>query len=352
MVIKAVSQGASVPSNVNIKNTTNKNTETKLNTTSLQNTQEDELQSVEINEGVAESENVGASAQISAAMDKAQSQYTEVEQKYQEKIQECLKQIDEMQNRLKEINNQRCTLASKLTDENVNISDFMDSFRDLDKQKKEIYDNIDTILSNITELEQGLSDAQIQTQDILNQLSALTGQTGALLDVQSTLGTTGNNVEIGKSTPLGDAIVALGNSFVGVINNDAQGNKEFSGGVSQAWCADFASSIVKRAYQATGKPIPAGFGSSSVSGLLSWGQSNGRFIETKGKSNKAQIIAKNVKPGDLIIQKENGASHTGIVTKVNPDGSFETVEGNSSDAVKNRSYTADSAVLTGFISMS
>ncbi len=352
MVIKAVSQGASVSSNVNIKNTTNQNQETKVKSSDVQNPVEDELQEVEIDEGISESEGVSASSQVSDALDKAQQQYTEVEQKYQEKIQECLKQIDEMQNRLKEINNQRRSLASQLTDENTSISQFMDAFRDLDKQKNEIYNNIETILSNITELEQGLSDARIQTQDIINQLSALTGQSGSLLELQTSLNAGANNVEIGKSTPLGDAIVALGNSFVGVINSDAQGNKEFSGGKSQAWCADFASSIVKRAYQATGKTIPAGFGSSSVSGLLSWGQGNGRFIETKGKSNKAQIIASKIKPGDLIIQKENGASHTGIVTKVNPDGSFETVEGNTSDAVKNRQYKADDAKLTGFISMS
>ncbi len=53
----------------------------------------------------------------------------------------------------------------------------------------------------------------------------------------------------GEITPdmgLGDVIATLGNSFVGVINSDKEGNAAFSNGVSQAWCADFVTSIVKQ----------------------------------------------------------------------------------------------------------
>ena len=52
-----------------------------------------------------------------------------------------------------------------------------------------------------------------------------------------------------------------------------------------------------------------------------------------------------------MIEKRGGKSHTGIVTKVNPDGSFETVEGNTSNSVGARKYSANSPTLSGFISL-
>ena len=52
-----------------------------------------------------------------------------------------------------------------------------------------------------------------------------------------------------------------------------------------------------------------------------------------------------------MIEKNGGKSHTGIVTKVNSDGSFEVVEGNCSNKVAIQKYKATSPTLSGFISM-
>ena len=52
-----------------------------------------------------------------------------------------------------------------------------------------------------------------------------------------------------------------------------------------------------------------------------------------------------------MIEKKTGKSHTGIVKKVNADGSFETVEGNCSNSVTTRTYAANSPTLSGFISL-
>ena len=65
---------------------------------------------------------------------------------------------------------------------------------------------------------------------------------------------------------------------------------------------------------------------SSVNGLREWGEKNGCYRKVPS-SGKASYIAQNIKPGDIMIEKNGGKSHTGIVTKVNSDGSFETVEG-------------------------
>lgn len=138
-------------------------------------------------------------------------------------------------------------------------------------------------------------------------------------------------------------------AWVGKVNNDATGNRLFSpGGRTQHWCADFVTYNTKQTF---GSKLPSSFGSSSVSGLMSWGKSNNCYLDVASSSNKSQYIAQNVKPGDIMIEKRGGKSHTGIVTKVNSDGSFETVEGNTSNKVGKRKYNANSRTLSGFINL-
>ncbi len=126
-------------------------------------------------------------------------------------------------------------------------------------------------------------------------------------------------------------------SQVGVTEGSGQ-HTRYGGGANDPWCAHFVSWAFE---QANGGRAPWGH-QASVQGILDWGQKNNRFI------SKDQA-AGNVQPGDVIIYKSNGASHTGIVTRVNPDGSINTVEGNTSDAVRERTVTLDNAKLTGFV---
>lgn len=138
-------------------------------------------------------------------------------------------------------------------------------------------------------------------------------------------------------------------AWVGKVNNDAAGNRLFSpSGKSQAWCADFVTYNTRQTF---GNKLPSSFGSSSVSGLRDWGKSNNCYLDVTAASNKSQYIAQNVKPGYIMIEKRGGKSHTGIVTKVHSDGSFETVEGNTSNKVGKRKYSANSSTLSGFISL-
>ena len=140
----------------------------------------------------------------------------------------------------------------------------------------------------------------------------------------------------------------LAKSYVGKVNSDSEGNKLFSNGKAQPWCADFVSYVTKETF---GSKLPSSFKSfSSVSSLKQWGETNGCYKNVPA-SNKAQFIADNIKVGDIMIEKKGGKSHTGIVTKVNSDGSFETIEGNCGNKVAKQSYTADSSTLSGFISL-
>lgn len=140
----------------------------------------------------------------------------------------------------------------------------------------------------------------------------------------------------------GSAIVDTAMKYLGY--NESNGSYlKFTNGDEIAWCAAFVTYVVK---ETLGADTPSGFGSNAVSGLRDWGKANGRYIS---RSQWSQV-----KPGDIMIQKENGASHTGIVTKVDPDGTIHTIEGNTSNMVAERTYKPGSSgynKISGFVLM-
>ncbi len=150
-------------------------------------------------------------------------------------------------------------------------------------------------------------------------------------------------------TNFGSNVVSNARSYLGYKESDGS-YKLFTDGRTEAWCADFVTHVVEETCEETGKPKPSGFGSSSVSGLRDWGIQNGCYLQTDNKSNKGDVIAQNVKPGDVVIFK-NGISHTGIVESVNSDGSFTTIEGNTSDKVAERHYAANDSRVSGFVQL-
>lgn len=98
------------------------------------------------------------------------------------------------------------------------------------------------------------------------------------------------------------------------------------------WCAYFASWACRQA----GVPImDGGAGSGSVDAIYAWAQRTGR----------AQPAASSYtpKPGDLIVFNE----HIGVVEKVLPDGTIQSIEGNSSDQVARRTHPRSDAI--GFV---
>jgi len=131
------------------------------------------------------------------------------------------------------------------------------------------------------------------------------------------------------------ALVANARKFLGYNEKDGS-YKLFTGGRTEAWCADFVSYIARQ----TGVK---GFNFPSVSGILNWGKANGRF-------------SKQAKVGDAIIfkgwdpKRKKYASHTGIVTRVE-NGRVYTIEGNTSNKVAERSYALNDSKITGYVSI-
>ena len=93
------------------------------------------------------------------------------------------------------------------------------------------------------------------------------------------------------------------------------------------WCAYFTSWAARQA----GVPVgPNGSGFGSVDALYSWAQGAGKALPRTATPQ----------PGDLIVFHE----HIGIVESVGPNGTVNTIEGNSSDRVSRRQDRAGAAI--------
>ncbi len=155
------------------------------------------------------------------------------------------------------------------------------------------------------------------------------------------------------SNDIGSGLVKLASKYMGLNEKDGS-YKLFTNGRTESWCADFVTYVVNEYAKENGMSVAKGFGSPAVSNLMSWAQSKGVFDNTSKMSNneKLKYAQNNLSVGDVIIWKSNGASHTGIVKSINKDGTFTTVEGNSSDQVKSNKKSIYDKSLTGFIKLS
>jgi hypothetical protein len=136
---------------------------------------------------------------------------------------------------------------------------------------------------------------------------------------------------------LGQKMVAIASREVGVAESPPGSNNspriaEYRGATAGApgpgpWCAYFTSWVARQA----GAPVgPNGGGFGSVDALYSWAQSAGKALPRNATPQ----------PGDLIVWDE----HIGIVESVGPNGTVNTIEGNSSDRVSRRQHPAGSAL--------
>lgn len=157
---------------------------------------------------------------------------------------------------------------------------------------------------------------------------------------------------IGTGSGAGARMVALAQQEIGVSetggNNESTRIREYRTATAGAentpgpWCAYFVSYLAKE----SGAPIGAsGNGTGYVPTLQAWGKQENRYTEF-GQGTP--------KPGDIVIINWGGSGivdHTGIVERVDPDGTVHTIEGNSSDAVRRREYPPSTQHIDGFIAM-
>lgn len=139
--------------------------------------------------------------------------------------------------------------------------------------------------------------------------------------------------------------VQVAGSQVGVTGGNKQ-VRRYTQGRSEPWCADFVSWV----YEQSGHS-PFGH-QPGVAGIRSWGQRNGLYHDRSLYRPHS---------GDIVVFGND--EHTGIVERVDPDGTVHTIEGNTSGygrrggnsaydgACARHSYSPGSSWLTGYVNM-
>jgi len=178
----------------------------------------------------------------------------------------------------------------------------------------------------------------------------------------------GNSVD-NKRNALVESVTSMvdSTSYIQINEQNKLAYYYMSDNKVEAWCADTVRTFLMGIPGMDEKMQDEIKNIKSVSNLQKWAKEHGIYNETSSmkRNEKAQYISSSVHPGDIMIQKRNRTSHTGIVVEVYPDGytdpkthkkyppgSFKTVEGNTSNKLGYQIYAPNSNILSGFINMS
>lgn len=205
-----------------------------------------------------------------------------------------------------------------------------------------------TTLDRIVQL-QALVDPQAAARAAAAQRAATAGTTattsmGASATVTPLPSAFAGALRTASATPGSTPMIDAARSQSGVVeqppgSNDSPAIATYRQAVAGApgpgpWCAYFVSWAAQQA----GTPLgDQGQGFGAVDAIWSWAQQSGRAVPN------GPGVTPNV--GDVIILDQ----HTGIVTGVRPDGTVETIEGNTSDRVADRTHPPGEAI--GYVRM-
>ena len=203
--------------------------------------------------------------------------------------------------------------------------------------------SVDAVVARIAQLNSVLAP-QPATPVSTPQTAAPANATFASLMGQAASGTAATSaLPATGGTPAGQAMVNLARQEVGVAeqppgSNDspriAQYRQATAGSGVGPWCAYFTSWAAREA----GVPLgDQGQGYGRVDDVWAWAERSGKAMPAATAQPQ---------PGDLIVWDE----HIGIVESVRPDGSVQTIEGNSSDRVSRRVHAKGDAI--GYVRLS
>jgi CHAP domain-containing protein len=111
----------------------------------------------------------------------------------------------------------------------------------------------------------------------------------------------------------------------------------FTDGNAEAWCADFVSYVLRLAGRPFSGGQSGGWRIAAAAGVRDWFAARGRYVP--------RVVA-GPRPGDVVYFRH---SHVGIVVAVRGPV-LTTIEGNASDAVRERTYAEWRAIadIDGF----
>lgn len=329
-----------------INNNTNISSELKQEyneTTNKLNTAETELKSKQKEYDQAKDKILRIKEEISRKQGQIEGTQDETKkERLQNEITGLSNDLSKAEQALPSISQEIDKLNSSIKKYKTNLSEITNKIEKADaktaqkiKEKQLELDNIDSqLISDLADIDNQIESIEKLQLQSIHQAGADSAHYDDISSGVVSDGTVGKN-----------AAQALANatSQIGVReatgHNDGAEIAKYRNGVDNnaAWCASFVSWCYK------GNDI---FGyQASVSGIQMAAQKQNLYAE-KGTYTP--------KPGDVMIQK-NGASHTGIVESVDPDGTIHTIEGNTSNCVARRTYKPGSNgynKISGWVKMS
>jgi hypothetical protein len=200
--------------------------------------------------------------------------------------------------------------------------------------------SFDVVMARMAQLQSLLAPAAPSTAVAATTAPATTTSIASQLKIASAATLTPTAAPAGNA---GQAILNAVRPEVGVAeqppgSNDspriAQYRQATAGSGVGPWCAYFTSWAAREA----GVPLgDNGQGFGRVDDVYAWAQKAGKAIPNTGDVKP--------QPGDLIVWDE----HIGVVDSVGPDGTINTIEGNSSDQVSRRSYAPGERPAIGYV---
>lgn len=218
--------------------------------------------------------------------------------------------------------------------EEENLKQLEKDLEELMNEAEEAYPDLAEYREKYDEAKKAYEEEQVKAKEAVDTaLNNLAVAQKELNELNTAISKAETKETIQENSPSGmtkltQTAVELAYSQLGVYEDagDNRGTMEkYGGNPGDPWCASFVSWLYGKGQSGNDSPIQY---SASVDGLRSQAVSAGYYSE---------VGTYTPVPGDIMIQKSNGASHTGIV--VGCDGEYVyTIEGNSSDAVRERKY--------------
>lgn len=239
-----------------------------------------------------------------------------------------LEEKKEEENKLKSQNQQELnTIQEQIAQKNPEIAEKMS------KIQEEIQTIEETKEKDVAEIDSQIQAKREEANKYQKEIGQKTGEAESLTGAKM----------VQDALKLAEEELAKGVYELTGNNDNPEIDKYRNGAANgQPWCASFVSWIYG-AGQNSDNAATFGY-DASVSGIKSKAESAGYYAQKGSYTPQA---------GDLMIQKNN-ASHVGVVTGVDADGTIHTIEGNSSDRVQRCSYAPGSSgynKISGWVKM-
>ncbi len=296
-----------------------------------QSTNENDLQTLDLAETEGTGKTEGASKTSSTAQSAAndiQTAVSSAEEQYNKNIQLYYEQIETLRQQLQDIDEQRRNLAMQLA-QGGDISQMQSTMTQLNNQKNQIYDSINTVFLNIMSLEDSIAQNSAIANSAISQINSLGAS--STLDSGTSAGVNNSNYTFRANAEAeGSAVVQFAQQFDDKNQSEMaqiirSRGSNFHEGV---WCADFVTFCLKETY---GKDnVPGDFintcsNTAGCTSIMNWSKSNGSWTTDPNT----------LQPGDLVIfdwDNSGDGDHVGIFISKNADGTINTIEGNTSGA--------------------